>query len=456
MQPSSARTMDPLLLLGSFILVAVVLTWIIPAGQYDRVENSQTGTASVVPGSYKRLPSHPVGFGGLLLSIPAGLARAADIIFYVFLAGAALTVVELTGAIGAILDDLTKYLARRQLFVLPIVSLLFLFGGAAYSMSEEIIAFIPLLCALMRRLKLPNTMAVAVSFGSATVAAAFSPFNTFLLGISQPALGLHLFSGFAFRCVFFVIAIFAWMAYLILKAARMRGIPDVTAEVIPEVEKKAHPAATGARQYLVLLILNGGLAVMIVGAILWSWETSQFSALFIGIAVLAGIAGGLKLRGTSEAFAEGLRRVALAAFLAGFARAVSVILEDGKILDTITEILFRPLQHVAGSGTAVSMLVAQSLLNLPMPSDSGKAMLALPILSPLADLLHISRQIVASSYQYCTLGGLINPTYGAFLAMLALARVPYTKWLRLVVPVYLILFAVCIVALVVGVRIGLQ
>jgi uncharacterized ion transporter superfamily protein YfcC len=118
-----------------------------------------------------------------------------------------LTVVEFTGPIGAILDDLTKYLARRQLLVLPIVSLLFLFGGAAYSMSEEIIAFIPLFCALTRRLQLPNEMAVAVSFGSATVAAAFSPFNTFLLGISQPVLGLHLFSGFAFRCVVFVIAI---------------------------------------------------------------------------------------------------------------------------------------------------------------------------------------------------------------------------------------------------------
>jgi uncharacterized ion transporter superfamily protein YfcC len=207
MQPSSARTMDPLLLLGSVIMVAVVLTWIIPAGQYERVSNSQMGAGTVVPGSYKSLPSHPVGLGGLLLSIPTGLVRAADIIFYVFLAGGALTVVEFTGPIGAILDDLTKYLARRQLLVLPVVSLLFLFGGAAYSMSEEIIAFIPLFCALTRRLQLPNEMAVAVSFGLATVAAAFSPFNTFLLGISQPVLGLHLFSGFAFRCVVFVIAI---------------------------------------------------------------------------------------------------------------------------------------------------------------------------------------------------------------------------------------------------------
>ena len=454
MQPPSAKTMDPLLLLGSVVLVAVVLTWLIPAGQYERSRSSQTGTATVVPGSYKRLPSHPVGFGGLLLAIPAGLVAAAEIIFYVFIAGGALTVVECTGAIGAILDDLTKYLARRELLVLPMVCLLFLFGGAAYSMSEEIIAFIPLLCALMCRLKLPNAMAVAVSFGSASVAAAFSPFNTFLLGISQPVLGLPLFSGFAFRCVVFALAISAWIAYLMLKAARMRRVPELTAEPIHETPTDSSTATV--RHYLVLLILNGGLVLMIVGAMRWSWDLSQFSALFIGIAILAGTAGGLRLHGTSEAFADGLRRVALAALLVGVARAVSVILEEGRIIDTITELLFRPLQHATGSGTAVLMMTAQSVLNLAMPSDSGKAMLTLPILGPLADLLHISRQVVACSYQYCTLGTLINPTYGAFLAMLTLARVPYTKWLRLMVPVYLILFAISAVALAVAVRIGLR
>ena len=169
-----------------------------------------------------------------------------------------------------------------------------------------------------------------------------------------------------------------------------------------------------------------------------------------------GNRGGLKTSRHVRSFCGRPGRVALAALLAGVARAVSVILEQGRVLDTITELLFRPLQHVAGSGNAALMLVAQSFLNLPIPSDSGKAMLALPILGPLSDLLHISRQVVASSYQYCTLGSLLNPTYGAFLAMLALARVPYTKWLRLIAPLYLILFAISVAALFVAVRIGLR
>jgi len=453
---SNARSMDPLLLLGSIILFAAALTWIIPAGQYERISDSQSGAITVVPGSYKYVHSHPVGLGGLLLSIPIGLAKAASIIFYVLICGAALTIVEQTGSIGATLDVVTQYLAARQLMVLPAVSLLFLFGGAAYSMSEEIIAFIPLLCVLMRRLRLPNTMAVAVSFGSATVAAAFSPFNTYLLGVSQPVLGLPLFSGFAFRSVVFIIAISSWLAYLMSKAARMRAVLNSTCEAATDTSVSGEARTMSVRHYLVVIILNAGLALMILGAMRWSWELNQFSALFIAIGVLAGIAGGLKLRGTSEAFAEGLRRVALAAFLAGVARAVSVILEQGMILDTITELLFRPLLHVTNAAIAVMMLVSQTLLNFPMPSDSGKAMLALPILGPLSDLLHISRQVVALSFQYCTFMGFINPTYGAFLAVLALARVSYKEWIRLMLPISLILFGISVGAVIIAVWIGLQ
>ena len=211
------------------------------------------------------------------------------------------------------------------------------------------------------------------------------------------------------------------------------------------------------RHYLVLVILNGGLAVMIVGAIIWSWDLDQFCAVIIAIGVVAGLAGGLKLRGTSDAFAEGFRRVALAAVLVGVARAVSVILEQGMILDTITEMLFRPLHHMPRAAAGVMTLVSQSALNFPMPSISGQGMLALPILVPLADLLHISRQVVVLSYQYASLtSDAITPTYGALLAMLTVAQVPFTKWLKFMLPIYLLLFAISATAIAVAVRIGLK
>ena len=437
--------------------MAVALTWVIPAGQYERSSDSQNGRTQVVPGSYKRVPPRRVGLGGLLLAIPQGLDKAAPIVFFVLLAGAALTVVEVTGAVSAILDSLAKYFVRRPLFILPLVSLLFLFGGASYAMSEEIIAFIPLLCALMRRLKLPNTMAVAVSLGSASVASAYSPFNTYILGIGQPMAGLPLFSGFLFRSVVFAVAIPTWLGYLMWQAYRMGTVQQMVRMDEPETSTSTNSPRTNMRHYLVLVILNGGLAVMIVGAIIWSWDLDQFCAVIIAIGVVAGLAGGLKLRGTSDAFAEGFRRVALAAVLVGVARAVSVILEQGMILDTITEMLFRPLHHMPRAAAGVMTLVSQSALNFPMPSISGQGMLALPILVPLADLLHISRQVVVLSYQYASLtSDAITPTYGALLAMLTVAQVPFTKWLKFMLPIYLLLFAISATAIAVAVRIGLK
>jgi uncharacterized ion transporter superfamily protein YfcC len=167
--------------------------------------------------------------------------------------------------------------------------------------------------------------------------------------------------------------------------------------------------------------------------------------------VVAGPAGGLKVRGTSQAFAEGFRRLALAAALVGIARSVSVILAQGMILDTITEMLFRTLHHLPAAGSGVMMLISESLLGFPMPSDSGRAMLALPILAPLSDLLHISRQVVVLSYQFCTLISWATPTYGAFLAMLTIAKVPFTTWLRFILPVYLVLFAIAAGAIVIAI-----
>jgi uncharacterized ion transporter superfamily protein YfcC len=449
--------MDPLILLGSIIIVAVALTWVIPAGTYDRLPDSENGSVQVVPSSYRTVPSRPVGIGGLLLCIPQGLIKAAPVLFYVLIAGAALTVVETTGAISAILDSLVGYFGHRPSLVLLLVSLLFLVGGASYGMSEEIIAFIPLLCALMRRMHLPNTMGVAVSLGSASVASAFSPFNTFILGISQPTVGLPLFSGFTFRSIVFAIAISAWLAYLLWQAHRIRTTEAVGVQGTLEDATRGLPLKISGQHYVVLAILNGGMAMMVVGAIIWSWDLTQFCGVLIATGLLAGLAGGLKLRGTSEAFGEGLRRVALAAFLVGVARAISVVLEQGMILDTITELLFRPLQHIPRAATGVMMLASQSLLGLPMPSDSGKAMLTLPILSPLADLLHISRQVVVLSYQYGNvIADSMTPTFGALLAMLTIAQVSFKKWLRFMLPIFLILFAISAIAITIAVHIGLK
>ena len=149
--------------------------------------------------------------------------------------------------------------------------------------------------------------------------------------------------------------------------------------------------------------------------------------------------------------------MALAAALVGFARAISVVLANGLILDTIANALFSPLRHVSLSLSAILMYVSESILAFPMPSDSGRAVMSLPVIVPLADLLGLSRQMVVNAYQYSgVVSGLITPTAGALLAMLAIAEVSYGRWLRFMAVPFALLFTLSVVAMVIGVKLGVQ
>lgn len=450
-----ARSIDPILLIGSILLLAAALTWILPSGRFQHRLDPRTGQNLVVPGSYQPVPAAPVGPWGVLLALPQGLIDAASVVFYVFLAGGALTVVEKTGALGNTLDFVVHRFEHRPRLILVLASLLFLAGGASYGMYEEVLAFLPLLCALMRRLRWDGSIALAASVGSASVASSFSPFETFHLGISQPLAELPLFSGFAFRTTVFVAAIGIWFAYMLWQAQRIRAShPGAAAE--PQAAPAA-PPRWSARDAAVLAVMNGGMAALVAGSVLLKWELVHFSALFVAIGFGAGLVGGLGWRLTAESFAEGFRRLAFAAILVGFARAISVVLANGAVLDTIANALFSPLQTLPLSGAAGMMLVSQSALSIPLPSDSGKAMVSLPVMLPLADLLGLSRQLVVTAYHNsCLISGLITPTAGSLLAMLALAEVPLSRWLRFIAPPVAMLLCLSALSLWVGVYLGVH
>lgn len=450
---TNQRSMDPFLMLGAMILMAAMLTWVLPAGRFQRIKDEKTGRTLVVPGSFRSVPRTPVGPGGALTSIPQGMIEAAEVIFYVLLAGGAITVVEATGAMSNFLDHTTRRFGHSPMLVLAIASILFLIGGAAESMYEEILAFLPLLRLLMRRMGLDPVIALGVSVGTASVAGAFSPFNTFTLGISQPIAQLPLFSGFGFRTVFFVLAMAIWAGYLAWYAKRFPAAgPKENSET-----DAARVSKWSARDLAVLVILNGGIALIVGGGIFLHWELREFAAVFLAMALAAGLVGGLGWRGTSEQLAEGFRRMIVAAAIIGFARAISVVLADGQVLDTIANALFNPLRNLPVGLSAVMMFISQSILAVPMPSDSGRAMMSLPVAIPLADLLGVSRQVVVTAYQYGgVVSNLMTPSGGTLLAMLAIAGVSFRKWLQFMAIPFLLLSILGAAAMIAGVKLAIQ
>jgi uncharacterized ion transporter superfamily protein YfcC len=208
---------------------------------------------------------------------------------------------------------------------------------------------------------------------------------------------------------------------------------------------------------VVLASILAAFAVYIYGAQRLGWEFDQLAALFLVVGVLAGLLGRLGFSGTAVAFGEGFRSMAVASLLIGFARAIYVVLEEGQVVDTLVHGLFTPIAGLPATFSALGMMAVQAAIHLPVPSTSSQAVLTLPLLVPLSDLIGLSRQVVVLAYQYgAGLCEIITPTNGALMAMLAAAGVRYEDWIRFVIPLWALLMLLGAVAITAAVAIGLR
>lgn len=445
---STSRFPHVLTLLTGCILLAAALSYVLPAGRYDRQEDEATGREVVVAGTFHEVEQNPVGPFQMFVAIPLGMADAASVIFLVFLIGGAFTVVDETGALRRSIGWLVRKLDGRELLVIPVIAVIFATGGVLENMQEEIIPLIPVLLILTRRVGFDALTAVSMSAGAAFVGSAFSPINPFQVGIAQKLAELPLLSGGAFRMVFLVIALGIWIWGTMRHAARTRTEPD-TADF-------DRAAPIGARNGVVIGLVLATFAVLAFGLLRLGWDFEQMSALFLIMGIVAGLIGGLRITGTAEAFVKGFRSMAFAALLIGFARAIYVVLDQGVIIDTIVHGLFTPIADLPVALSALGMMVVHTAVHIPVPSVSGHAVLTMPVLVPLSDLLGMSRQVTVLAYQYgAGLCDLLTPTNGALMAILATGGVRYEQWVKFAVPLYLLVAVVGMVGIVVAVGIGL-
>ncbi|HVH09258.1 MAG TPA: Na+/H+ antiporter NhaC family protein, partial [Gemmatimonadales bacterium] len=279
--------------------------------------------------------------------------------------------------------------------------------------------------------------------------ASFSPINPFQVGLAQHLAQVPLLSGAEFRIAFLVGALAIWIWGSWRYAIRTRG----------EAAPADGPVATAfdRRRGGVLALVSLAFAALVVGVLRYGWGFNEMAALFFAMGVAVGLVGGLGVAGTADGFVKGFRSMAYAGLLIGFARAIFVTLDEGRVVDTVVHGLFAPIAQLPLALAALGMMATHVLVHVPVPSPSGHAVLTLPILVPLADLLGLSRQVTVLAYQYGGgLGELVTPTNGALMAILAAAQVRYEDWLRFAAPLFAALLALGAAAVAVGVAIGLQ
>lgn len=458
--------------------LSAIATWIVPSGEYRRESRKIEGRERtvVVPGTFRGEPkaislrgallggeapegtSRPVSVVGLLTAIPRGLEDSADIIFFIFILGGTFGILQRTGTVPAAIRALLDRFGHSAPLITVLVMLAVGAGGSTLGMGEEFIPLIPVFLVISTRLGYDRIYGLALVLLGADIGFAAATTNPFTVNIAQGIAELPLNSGMGLRLAFFAVAMTITILYVLRYGSRIKADPAASlmhgdTEPMPEDNLGEH-AFTG-RHRVTLLLCLAIFALILWGVQALGWWLSDMAGGFFLMGVVAAVACRLPLAETTKAYVRGLEDMVVAALVVGFARAITVVLNDGHIMDTLIHSAASVLSDVPAHVAVQGMFAFQSTLNVLVPSGSGQAAVTMPLMAPLADVLGLTRQTAVLAFQFGDgLSNMIIPTSGVLMAMLAIAKIPYEKWLRFAGPLFLVLTGVASVFLMVAVAIG--
>lgn len=438
---------DSVLIILGILIVFIALTWVVPPGQYQRTEIGDRTV--VVPGTYERVEANPQGPGAFFLAPIKGFVAAAEIIAFIFLVGGAFSVVTGTGAVDAGLYRILQYSRQHphhKQWVIPLVIILFSLGGSTFGMSEETLVFVLVTLPLALALGYDSITGVAICFVGAGVGFAGAFINPFTIGVAQGIAQLPPGSGMGYRLIVWLLMTLLAIWYIMRYANRVDKNP--TASPMYEFDKErdlTHFDDVSKTEFtrskaLVLAALLLCLGVLVFGVMRWGWYIEEIAALFLGLGFLAAILSRFQPNDAVKLFMNGAKDMMTAALVVGLSRGLLVVAEEGRIIDTLLHSVAEATQDVPRFMTVEIMFLLQSCLNFFVPSGSGQAALTMPILTPLSDILEVSRQTTVLAFQFGDgLSNMVIPTSGVTMGILAIAKIPYNVWLKWMFPLFLLL-----------------
>lgn len=430
------------------ITAAVVLTWVVPSGRYDR-----TPAGLVVPGTYHMIPKDyragllrpgghdarepataaPASPLAIVTSIPAGMVGAASLVFMIMFIGGMFGVLQETGALEAGIEALLGLTRGNVLVLVPLLMLVIAAGSSFLGLISEYLVLIPVVVLLAERLGLDNLFGTAVVAVAAKVGYMTSVTNPLALAVAQPLVGVPVFSGAGFRLGTFVLYL-ALGTWWVLRYVRRRP------PAVPAADPPPAPARLSRRHGAILLLLLGAIGLMVYGAQALAWGNAELSAMYVFLSLAIALLGGLDSASAARGFLQGMRAMVLAGLLVGLAKSVEIVLHDGQVLDSIIAFLSRAAEGRPRVLAAQAMLGIEMVIDVFIPSTSGKAAVTMPILGPIGQLAGVSGQVIVQAFIFGNgLTNAITPTSGMLLAYLAAGRVGYGEWIRFVFPLILLL-----------------
>lgn len=460
------------------IIICSILSYIIPSGNFERTTKdygSMTQTV-IVPNSYEEIPknyslkaaligeniegkSSPVSVLGILTAIPKGLGDSAILVFYVFIIGAVFMLIQHTGAINAFLFSLISKFKNRPKLLLFLIYMTIFSGSSFMGIASETIALIPVFLFLSKRLGYDRLFGFALISVPLYLGWSSGVTNPFNVQIAQIIAELPIGSGIGFRFVIYILYAIVGFYFIMRYGERVKRSPELSLMKndpfnLDEFGTFEQQKLEKKHVYILLFFVLSYIAILIAVQTI-GWGLIEMSACFIGILIIISKIAGMNGDESMAAFTNGLKIMIVPALVVGVARGISVVLQEGMIIDTLlfsaSEVLISMPKIVAAEG----MLFFQSGLNFFIPSASGQALVSMPLLTPMSDILGISRQTTVLAYLLGDgLSNLIIPTNGVLMAMLGLAGVSFEKWFKLILPLFIICIVLALVFIALAIATG--
>jgi len=443
------RVPNTYLLIFSLLVLIAAMTWIIPGGQYERAVIN--GREVVVKNSFKYIQNEPQGFFDLFTSPIKGFVEGALIIGFILIVGGAFNVLAKTNAINSLITKLAQAHQTSTLLqktFIPVLLLMFSLGGATFGMNEEIIPFVLIIVPICLALGYDSIVGVAIPLVGAHVGFASAYLNPFNVGIAQGIAGIPMYSGVGYRLVCWAISTIAAILFLLFYVRKLSRKPQISpmfaednlrrdTERFEDVfNKENHFSVT---HKLILTTFALSLVLIVFGVSKLDWVIEEIAAVFFVMGIIVGMIGRLSVNEFMKSFLDGAKDLVGTAFIVALARATLVISRDGQIIDTVLYGLSPFIQSSSPIFASQKMFVVQAIINFFVHSGSGQAALTMPIMAPLADLAGVSRQTAILAFQFGEYTNIIIPTSAVTMGALSMAKVPWEKWAKWVIPLQVIL-----------------
>lgn len=448
-------------ILFCLMLIITLLTWIIPAGQYDTVVDAATGRDVVDPESFHFIEKTPVGFTGFIKAIYQGCQNSAGIIFMIMLLGAYANIINQTGAISRGINLIVKKYDTKALYAIPVLMVVLSLLGASAVIVDACLAFIPVGMVIAKKLKLDPLAAGAIIYlgcyagWNSSFMAATSVQTAQQIAQLEPLSGIGL--RFVIYAVFTTVTIVYVMRYC-LKVSKDRSKSMMSPEDLEAFDKNVvtiDEGTFGARDVAVIVIFLAAIVVYVIGSLKWAWGLDMMVACMMVAGIVGGFVGGLKPSQMAVAFGAGVQDVAFSAMIVGVASSLAVIMNSANIIHTIIWGAAQLMGLFPGAIAAVIMFLVNLVFNFFVPSGPAQAAIVMPIMAPLSDVLGITRQVAVLCFQYGDgLSNAIIPTSGVVMGMVGMTKIPWPTWLKFMAKLFLAWCIIVIVGILVAVATG--